>query len=374
MLRSQANGVLCVLLTAAFGVAGGCAQTAKLRGGIKTTAKKIEQIERNGAYVCAPQELALAKSHLEFAELELAQGRSSRAHEHFEIAVRNAELADEKSPPDKCAGPAVVVAEPLPPECIDLDGDRICADVDRCPEQPEDFDGYEDEDGCPEDQDVDGDGIPDSVDQCVVDPEDKDGYLDEDGCPEPDNDFDGIPDSVDQCINEPEDPDGYDDDDGCPDLDNDNDKVVDVEDECPNEKGDVNNNGCPKKYEGVEITETHIRINQKIHFAYNKAVIKRTSYWILAQVAQVLKDYPEITLSIEGHTDSRGSDKYNKKLSQKRAQAVLEHLVTQHRIARGRLSARGFGEEKPIEPNLTEEGRAANRRVEFVRTDVPPRD
>ena len=345
----------------------GCAETAKLRGGIATTRKKLEQIERNGAYVCAPKELALAKAHLRFAELEIDQGSGRRAKQHFDIAVRNADLADEKSPADKCAGPAVVVAE-----CADADRDGVCDDVDLCPDKPEDLDGVEDADGCPEDQDTDGDGIPDSVDQCILDPEDMDGYLDKDGCPDVDNDMDGIPDTVDKCINDPEDPDGFEDKDGCPDQDNDMDSVLDVDDECPNVKGEVQNNGCPKKYEGVEITETHIRINQTIHFAYNKAIIKKTSYWILSQVAQVLKDNPQITLSIEGHTDSKASDAYNLKLSQRRAKAVMDHLVQKGKIARNRLTSKGFGESRPIDTNLTEEGRAANRRVEFVRTDVPP--
>ena len=282
-----------VVLVAAV---GGCAETAQLRGGMAVTKKRIEQIERNGAYTCAPMELALAKAHLAFAELEIEQGKGSRARHHYEVAVSNADLADEKSPADKCAGPAVVVAEPL---CVDPDEDGVCADKDRCPDQPEDMDGIDDGDGCPEDQDWDGDGIMDSKDQCVVDPEDMDGYLDDDGCPEKDNDADGIFDVSDQCPNDPEDPDGFQDGDGCPDTDNDGDEVVDLDDECPNQKGDIDNKGCPKKYEGVEITETHIKINQKIHFAYNKAKIKRDSYPILSTVAQVLKDNPEIMQQIE---------------------------------------------------------------------------
>ena len=352
----------------------GCAETARLRGGLKSAQIEIEQAERNGAYTCAPKELALAKSNLRFADLEISQGMSSRAQEHYEIGIKNLKLAIKKSPPDYCAGPAVVVVEPLPPECIDTDNDRICADVDRCPDQPEDFDGYEDEDGCPEDQDTDGDGIMDSVDQCVLDPEDKDNYQDEDGCPELDNDADGILDTSDECVMVPEDPDGYQDTDGCPDKDNDQDTVLDIEDDCPFEKGVVSERGCPKKYEGVEITETHIRINQKIHFAYNKAKIKRDSYAILSTVAEVLKDNPEINLSIEGHTDSRGKDAYNKKLSRKRAKAVMKHLTQKGKINKNRLVFKGFGEEKPIDTNLTDEGRAANRRVEFVRTDIPPKE
>jgi OmpA-OmpF porin, OOP family len=321
-----------------------CAETAKLRGGIEITRKQIEQIEHNGAYICAPRELALAKAHLRFAEIEIKQGHGSRAQKHFELATRNAELANEKSPPDKCAGPAVVVAD-----CLDVDGDGIC-----------------------DDQDIDGDGITDGVDQCLIDPEDKDEYLDDDGCPDIDNDADGVLDVNDKCVNEPEDPDGYEDDDGCPDLDNDSDKVTDVEDECPNEAGEIDNKGCPKKYEGVEITDTHIRINQKIHFAYNKAKIKKTSYWILDQVVKVLNDYPNISLSIEGHTDSRGSNKYNQRLSTRRAAAVMKYLV-KHGINKSRLTSRGFGEERPIDTNKTDEGRAANLRVEFVRTDVTPK-
>jgi len=353
-------------------LSGACAETAQLRGGIATAKTRIEQVERNGAYKCAPKELALAKTHIDFAGLEISQGMGSRAQKHYKIAIENLELADKKSPPDQCAGAPVVVAQPLPPQCIDLDNDRICADVDKCPDKAEDFDFIEDEDGCPEDQDTDGDGLMDEVDQCVLLAEDKDGYQDEDGCPENDNDADGIIDDSDNCANDPEDPDGFEDEDGCPDTDNDADTVLDVDDECPNVKGVVEEKGCPKKYVGVEITETHIRISQKIHFAYNKAKIKKNSFGILATVSQVLKDNPEINLSIEGHTDSRGRDAYNKKLSSKRAKAVMKHLVKKGKISKKRLVYKGFGEEKPIDTNLTDEGRAANRRVEFVRTDVPP--
>jgi len=345
----------------------GCAETARLKGGIESAQSRLEQVERNGAYTCAPKNLALAKANIVFAQLEISEGLSSRARAHYDLAMQNLEIAEANSPPEKCAGLAVVVA----PGCIDNDVDGICADIDKCPEQPEDRDGFEDADGCPEDQDTDGDGILDSVDQCVLEAEDKDQYLDEDGCPDKDNDADGIADSDDKCIDAPEDPDGYEDEDGCPDNDNDTDEVLDVDDECPMVKGEPSNKGCPKKYEGVEITDTHIRINQTIHFAYNKAKILPDSFPILATVAQVLKDNAMITLSIEGHTDSRGNDKYNKKLSTKRAKAVMDHLAKVGGVEKSRLTSQGWGEEKPVDTNLTDEGRAANRRVEFVRTDVP---
>jgi OOP family OmpA-OmpF porin len=373
-MRGSVSRILVVAAAFAPVVAAlsGCAETARLKGGIESAQSRVEQVERNGAYTCAPKELALAKSNLKFATLEISEGLSSRARDHYTVAMENLETAEANTPPEKCAGLAVVVAAPLPPECVDTDGDRICADTDRCPDQAEDLDGYEDLDGCPEDQDVDGDGIMDSIDQCVVDAEDRDGYLDEDGCPDLDNDADGILDVNDKCINEPEDPDGFEDEDGCPDKDNDGDEVLDPDDECPNVKGEKGSKGCPgKKYEGVEITETHIRINQVIHFAYNKAKILPDSFPILATVSQVLRDRPEITLSIEGHTDSRGNDKYNKKLSTKRAKAVMDHLSKVGKIDKGRLTSQGWGEEKPVDTNLTDEGRAANRRVEFVRTDVP---
>ena len=98
----------------------------------------------------------------------------------------------------------------------DSDHDGVPDDVDRCPNEPEDRDGWQDEDGCP-DPDNDNDGIPDTKDKCPNDPEDRDGFEDENGCPDPDNDRDGIPDTFDHCPNEPETINGVEDEDGCPD-------------------------------------------------------------------------------------------------------------------------------------------------------------
>jgi OmpA-OmpF porin, OOP family len=131
----------------------------------------------------------------------------------------------------------------------DNDGDMILDVDDRCPNEAEDFDGFEDTDGCP-DPDNDGDGIPDSHDQCPNEPETKNGYKDEDGCPdEPDRDNDGVPDSRDKCPDEPEDTDGFEDEDGCPDPDNDGDGIPDIADECIDEpetfNGFQDEDGCP---------------------------------------------------------------------------------------------------------------------------------
>jgi OmpA-OmpF porin, OOP family len=101
----------------------------------------------------------------------------------------------------------------------------------------------------PREHDMDHDGIPDDVDQCPELPEDHDGFQDADGCPDGDNDDDGIPDVVDRCPNVPEDMDGFQDEDGCPDPDNDGDGILDKDDACPNEPGprsaDPKRNGCP---------------------------------------------------------------------------------------------------------------------------------
>jgi outer membrane protein OmpA-like peptidoglycan-associated protein len=263
----------------------------------------------------------------------------------------------------------VVIDRPRPPpQPGDRDGDGYRDPDDQCPDDPEDFDGFEDEEGCPEDQDTDGDGLPDSRDACVVEPEDTDGYNDIDGCPEPDNDLDQIADESDRCANDPEDRDGYQDQDGCPERDNDTDNIVDVSDRCPNEPGPESEQGCPRVYQDVQVTGTAIRINQTIHFEFNRAVIRDVSFPILNTVAQVLRDYPTITIEVGGHTDSRGRDAYNMTLSDQRAAAVRDYLVRQG-IDGARLTSRGYGETRPIEANSTSAGRAANRRVEFIRTD-----
>lgn len=122
----------------------------------------------------------------------------------------------------------------------------------------------------------------------------------------------------------------------------------------------------PPKPKRVEVTADAIVINEKIMFEYNKAKIKEESHDLLNEITQVIQDNPQIKkLSVEGHTDSDGSDKYNKKLSDKRAAAVMAYL-TEHGVDEGRLTSKGWGEEKPIAENDTDEGKAKNRRVEFI--------
>jgi len=357
-----------------------CAQTASMRGRIDGLRQVAQQAEKNGAMRCAPRELALAKSHLSFAETELDQGFFPRAKTHLDLADANAHAAFDLSPPAKCAERGFVEEEPPPPPKVgDRDGDGYLDDADTCPDEPENYQGFEDADGCPDDPDTDGDGIADSKDTCVLVPEDKDVYLDDDGCPELDNDLDSVLDEADKdaagksCANDPEDPDGYEDVDGCPEPDNDKDTVVDLEDQCPNEPGVVGGDkpGCPKKPSLVVVTEKEIKITQQIHFEFDKDKIRSESFPVLDAVAEVLVQNPKILLEIQGHTDNKGAAAYNKSLSDRRAAAVRKYLVAKG-VESTRLTSKGYGMEKPLVPNTSDINRALNRRVQFVRTEGNP--
>ncbi len=337
-----------------------CTQAAVVRGRVQGLGTVVDNAERSGAIQCAPRELALAKAHLRFAEVDLEQGELSQAEAHLAVADPNANAALAMSPPDKCSGRVEG----------DKDGDGYIDAQDKCPEVPETWNGFEDEDGCADDPDSDGDGVTDSKDMCLMEPEDIDGYLDEDGCPEPDNDLDGIPDNADKCPKAPEDPDGFEDTDGCPEPDNDNDTVLDVDDQCPNQAGPPGGDkpGCPKKSSLVVVTAKEIRITQQIFFEFNKAIIKPQSFPILDAVRDVLVDNNQITLEIQGHTDNVGQAAYNLKLSQSRADSVRQYLVGKG-TPPARLTAKGYGMTQPIVPNNNDANRALNRRVQFIRTE-----
>ncbi len=273
----------------------------------------------------------------------------------------------------------------------DTDGDGVTDDKDRCREEP----GPAENGGCPW-GDKDGDGLADNKDTCpeLAGPAenggcpfsdaDRDGIKDEDdacpadagpvankGCPWGDTDGDGLKDNVDKCPKQKEDPDGFEDDDGCPDDDNDKDGVVDKKDKCPDEPEVINGyrdeDGCPDKGKVfVIVRKEKIEITKKVYFATGKAVIKRKSFNLLNQVAQTIRAHSEIAkIRVEGHTDSQGGEKYNKRLSQRRADSVRAYLIRKG-VAPDRLEAVGYGEEKPIAPNTSAKGREQNRRVEFT--------
>jgi OOP family OmpA-OmpF porin len=216
--------------------------------------------------------------------------------------------------------------------------------------------------------DRDKDGIPDKVDACPDEPGVKSDDPDKNGCPPPppDRDGDGILDNVDAC------PDlkGVQSDDptqnGCP-PDTDGDGIRDDVDACPREKGmpdsDPQKNGCPKS---VRVTEEEIVILDQVQFKTGSAKILPASDDLLTQVANVLAEHPEILkIEVQGHTDNRGGKRYNKKLSEKRAAAVVKWLTKRGNIDAARLTSHGYGMDEPIAENDTPEGRQQNRRVQF---------
>jgi outer membrane protein OmpA-like peptidoglycan-associated protein len=345
-------------------VAAGCGSQLRERVGVID--QLIEKARNQGAYKCAPRELAMAVSHVDFARTELDAGVYWHALDEVETAEDNARIALAKSPKAKCAPEAPKLPpKPVPkpePKILDTDGDGIPDNVDKCPLEPEDKDGFQDEDGCP-DPDNDQDGILDKNDKCPNEPEDKDGFEDDDGCPDIDNDKDGLVDAEDKCPNAA----GPRENQGCPDTDKDGDGVVDRLDKCPEVPGPKENNGCPEEKKFIVVTKDKIELKQKVHFATNKATIYPDSFPMLNEIADVLKSRGEIRVRIEGHTDIRGGLKKNMKLSQDRAESVRKFLVD-HGVDPTHMESRGFGPTQPIDSNKTSSGREANRRVEFIIT------
>ncbi|MGB0637898.1 MAG: OmpA family protein, partial [Myxococcota bacterium] len=270
----------------------------------------------------------------------------------------------------------VSVAPSFDPNMRDTDKDGIMDGMDQCVREPEDLDDFQDEDGCPE-PDNDADGVMDRLDRCPLDAEDVDGYQDNDGCPDLDNDKDRIVDESDRCPDEPETVNGYQDDDGCPDtepvLDTDGDGYNDDVDRCPYDAedfdGDEDEDGCPDEEKRVIIEKNFIKITEKIFFEFGKAAIQQRSDSLVTEIAETIIANPQIKkLRIEGHTDSVGSDIGNLKLSQSRADAVKAALVAKG-VTASSLDSVGFGEMRPIDTNDSDDGRAANRRVEFIIVD-----
>ena len=222
----------------------------------------------------------------------------------------------------------------------------------------------------PTDKDSDGDGIMDSKDKCPNDPEDFDGFEDTDGCPENDNDKDGILDVNDDCPNKAEDMDGFEDRDGCPDLDNDQDGILDTKDDCPNEAETMNGfkdtDGCPDEKPEFVFEEDAPIVLDGVNFATGSSELLEGSKLVLNKVVQTLVDYPEMQLAISGHTDNRGAKEMNMRLSLARAKSVRQYLINQG-VQPGRLTAEGFAFDRPIATNQTAEGRLKNRRIEFLR-------
>jgi outer membrane protein OmpA-like peptidoglycan-associated protein len=205
---------------------------------------------------------------------------------------------------------------------------------DAQPAPPEPPPRVEEEPGPPPDRD--SDGIPDHLDACPDEPEDFDGFEDEDGCPDPDNDGDGIPDVVDDCPNEPEVFNGIEDEDGCPDE------------------------GL------IELIDDRIVLEEKVLFDLNRSRVKSSARPVLAAIVHMWRQHPEwIQVRIEGHADVRGPADFNMNLSRRRARNVMEALIRAG-LPREIIDSVGFGNTRPRDPGHTEEAHERNRRVEFV--------
>ncbi len=255
----------------------------------------------------------------------------------------------------------------------DNDEDGIPDEQDLCPNEPEDLDGFEDNDGCP-DIDNDQDGIVDALDACPNEAEDMDGWEDSNGCPDFDNDGDLIVDAIDKCPDQAETINGYLDEDGCPDADSDGDGVPDERDRCPGAAETMNgfedDDGCPdelqlKPQEESGPAETPL-VLQGVTFASGKAELTPESLPVLDEVANGLVLNDQTVVEIRGHTDNIGDATVNQILSEKRAEAVRQYLLSKG-IAPERVTAVGFGARFPVASNKTSAGRAQNRRIEFVR-------
>ncbi len=250
---------------------------------------------------------------------------------------------------------------PPPPPPSDRDGDAILDRDDACIDVPGVANPDPMKHGCPSDRD--GDGVSDSGDACPDVPGVKSDDPKKNGCP-PDKDGDGIYDQDDACPDVP----GVRSDDprtnGCP-PDRDGDGILDPVDACPDAPGpassDPKRNGCPE----ARIEDGQIKILQQVKFKTNSAEILADSDVTLSAVKTIIEEHPEIArVRIEGHTDNVGNPKYNKQLSEKRAASVKAWLVSKG-IDKKRLDAKGFGLERPIDTNATDEGRTENRRVEL---------
>ena len=188
-----------------------------------------------------------------------------------------------------------------------------------------------------------------------------------------DSDGDGVVDDLDRC---PGTPSGVQvDKDGCP-LDSDGDGVPDYLDKCPGTPAGVkvDQDGCPppvvqkilpqaaKAMEAAIVEKGRVTLN--VEFDFDRSIVKKKYHHEIGNLAEVMKKYPDLKITIEGHTDNVGGLTYNEKLSQRRADAIKNYLAAKFGIEASRLNAKGYGPIRPISSNATKEGRQKNRRVE----------
>jgi outer membrane protein OmpA-like peptidoglycan-associated protein len=258
----------------------------------------------------------------------------------------------------------------------DADGDGVPDKIDKCPNTPAGV--PVDADGCP--LDTDKDGVLDYQDECPTvaglkefngcPDTDKDGIQDKvDDCPDvfglaafngcPDSDGDGVPDKDDRCPNTPK---GYKVDRfGCP-VDTDRDGIPDSEDACPDKAGVSELKGCPFDVNYL-IGKYNIAM-KPIYFDFDSYKLKPEGIEALDKIATALTEHKDFGVQFDGHTDYVGTEEYNLKLSEKRANSAKGYLIKKG-IMDTQIRMQYFGESKPAQDNKTKEGRSLNRRVEY---------
>jgi outer membrane protein OmpA-like peptidoglycan-associated protein len=277
-------------------------------------------------------------------------------------AVRDSDGDGVPDEQDRCPGLRGPLANAGCP-VTDSDGDGIDDTLDKCPDQK----GPAVNGGCP-DFDSDQDGVVDRLDKCPETPGPPPT-----GCPSNDQDGDGVPDAQDRCPDQA----GSKENDGCPDIDSDGDGIVDRVDKCPFDpevfNGVADDDGCPDPGPALaELQTDRIVVLEPIQFDKKNKVEPR-SHRVLGVVAKLLELHPEILrVRIEGHTDNKGSAIDNLDISKARATAVRRHLIDVAGIDGKRLTAQGFGPDRPVADNKTEAGRAKNRRIEFFILEKAP--
>jgi outer membrane protein OmpA-like peptidoglycan-associated protein len=233
-------------------------------------------------------------------------------------------------------------------QLADQDKDGVPDNADSCP----DIAGASALQGCP---DQDNDGVADKDDRCPAQP----GVSRYQGCPVPDIDKDGFDDETDKCPCDA----GTEKYGGCPVPDADKDGINDEEDKCPNLAGVKANQGCPVV--SAEVKKKVNTVAKSIFFITGSAELKSNSFRGLDEIIRIMRENPDMKLTIEGHTDDVGTDENNQRLSDNRAEAVKTYIVNKG-ITEERISAKGFGESKPIVSNASPAGRTQNRRVELT--------
>lgn len=296
-----------------------CAGSAVSTQRVERLYSSIDLVTRAGAYACAPRELALARAHYDFAQIEISQGNLGRARDHLVEAEENAGAAQILTPDRGCAMPAAAAESmpSVPPAAASASAAPSSADPGAC------SDATSEADGC----------RPGAASLTPKRPADE-------------THTDAVSSAVDTSA---------------------------VQSGTAPSCSDAAADGtCPTRlYPNVTITEHALELSVPIAFSGESDELRPTSHALLDVVAQLLIEQPSMRLEIAGHTDGRGDAVRNLSLSQQQADSVRRYLI-ERGVAGSRLTAQGYGETRPIESNSTSRGRAINRRIELIRSDRCP--